>query len=107
MNGFTSTHVAPEGGLNAWAEPDGAQPAVATIDPGVEMAVLERQGDWAHIACANGWSAWVDGRLLASDAAASREIPGRESTGEVHLSVPAMAGAVSGGAAAGLSLRAL
>ena len=28
------------------------------------VEVLQRQSDWTEVRCSNGWSAWVDGRLL-------------------------------------------
>jgi hypothetical protein len=66
MTDFNATHVAPEGGLRAWAAPDPSQQPVTTIQARVEMVVLEMLGDWAHIECSNGWSAWVDARKLVS-----------------------------------------
>ena len=60
--GFTPTHVAPATGLQAWLEPGGA-PAPA-IPAGLEVQLLERNGEWAHIVCSNEWSTWVDGREL-------------------------------------------
>jgi hypothetical protein len=50
--------------MSAWAAPDPADAPVARIDAWVELQVLERAGDWAHIVCSNGWSAWVDGRAM-------------------------------------------
>ncbi|MGW8360484.1 YrhB domain-containing protein [Streptomyces wedmorensis] len=58
------THLVPEGGMPAWAEPDPAGEPVARIDAGVELQLLERAGDRVHIVCNNGWSAWVDGRAV-------------------------------------------
>ncbi|MGY4100162.1 SH3 domain-containing protein [Nocardia sp. R16R-3T] len=58
------THLAPEGGLDAWAAPDPNLGPITSIDPGVELQILGRAGDWAHIACNNGWTAWVDGRAI-------------------------------------------
>jgi hypothetical protein len=66
MTEFTATHVAPEGGLRAWAAPDPTQQPVTTVQSRVEMQVLELRGDWAHIECSNGWSAWVDARKLVT-----------------------------------------
>ena len=58
------THVAPAGGLATWTAPDpGAAPG-EVIAEGVPVQVVERAGDWARVECSNGWSAWVDGRLL-------------------------------------------
>jgi hypothetical protein len=63
------THRVPQGGMPAWAAPDPARDPVARTDAGVELQLLERDGDWAHIICSNGWSAWVDGRAM-------EELPG-------------------------------
>jgi|SRR5581483_3911617 len=62
--GWHPTHVAPSGGTQAWATPDPDGPVIATLDPGVEVHVLERRGNWAHIICYNDWDAWVNGRTL-------------------------------------------
>ena len=64
MSEFNATHVAPDGGLRAWTAPDPTQQPVTTIQARVEMQVLELLGEWAHIQCNNGWSAWVDARKL-------------------------------------------
>ncbi|MGW6919004.1 YrhB domain-containing protein [Kitasatospora sp. NPDC054939] len=58
------THQVPEGGMPAWPEPDPAGDPATRIDARVELRLLERRGDWAHIVCSNGWSAWVDGRTM-------------------------------------------
>ncbi|WP_328508060.1 hypothetical protein [Streptomyces sp. NBC_00391] len=63
--GFLPTHVVPPGGLPAWDDPDPSRPTVA-LDALLPVQLLERRGDWGHVQCANGWSAWVDGRLLVS-----------------------------------------
>jgi serine/threonine-protein kinase PknK len=63
---FVPTHAAPERGLPAWSTPDPTYPAVATLDPWLPVQVLRWWGEWAHIRCANGWEAWVNGRLLVS-----------------------------------------
>ncbi|WP_431952564.1 hypothetical protein [Actinacidiphila sp. bgisy167] len=60
---FIPTHVAPAEGLTTWRAPDDPAPS-AGLDPLLPVRVTERQGDWARIVCSNGWSAWVDGRLL-------------------------------------------
>lgn len=80
MSGFAPTHYVPEGGLQAWADPDPSRPAVATIEHRVEVAVREWRGAWANVVCANAWAAWVDGRRLvpvggAAPAPAPREVP--------------------------------
>lgn len=61
---FRPTHRVPSGGMSAWTAPDPALKAVTRIDGRVELEVLQRAGDWAHIVCSNGWSAWVDGRRI-------------------------------------------
>lgn len=61
---FYPTHRTPEGGLAAWDVPDGARQPVTQVDPGLEVQVDESQGAWMRVTFSNGWSAWVDGRLL-------------------------------------------
>ncbi|MFE2874340.1 hypothetical protein ACFXG6_06820 [Streptomyces roseus] len=60
---FHPTHVVPREGLPAWEEPDTSRPTAA-LDPFLPVRLLARRGEWGEILCANGWSAWVDGRLL-------------------------------------------
>jgi hypothetical protein len=48
----------------AWERPDPGAPVAGTIEARVPVQLLERQGAWAHVRCANGWSAWVDSREL-------------------------------------------
>ncbi|MDH6128885.1 hypothetical protein [Kitasatospora sp. GP82] len=60
---FRPTHVVPVDGLPSWAGPDPSRPS-AHLDPLLPVQLAETSGDWARIVCANGWSAWVDGRLL-------------------------------------------
>ncbi|MEU8773781.1 hypothetical protein [Streptomyces sp. NPDC048606] len=62
---FRPTHVVPGEGLPAWEAPDVARPT-ASLDPFLPVRLLARRGDWGEILCANGWSAWVDGRLLVA-----------------------------------------
>ena len=66
MNGtaFIPTHVVPDGGLDARSQPDPNQAPVARLDPRLEVEVLRTWGAWAEIVCSNGWSAWVDARVL-------------------------------------------
>nr|WP_010033100.1 hypothetical protein [Streptomyces sp. SID5464] len=49
--------------MPAWEAPDPSRPTV-DLDPLLPVQLLERQGDWGHVLCFNGWSAWVDGRRL-------------------------------------------
>ncbi|MFE2475839.1 hypothetical protein [Streptomyces sp. NPDC059389] len=60
---FHPTHVVPREGLPAWEGPDLSRPTAA-LDPFLPVQLLSRRGEWGEILCANGWSAWVDGRLL-------------------------------------------
>ncbi|WP_260463397.1 hypothetical protein [Streptomyces sp. TRM72054] len=60
---FLPTHVVPRDGLAAWETPDPSRPTVP-LDPLLPVQLVERRGDWGRIVCHNGWSAWVDGRLL-------------------------------------------
>jgi hypothetical protein len=62
---FVPGYAAPASGLAAWVQPEAASPPTAHIDARVELQLVERYGDWAHIECSNGWRAWVDSRLLA------------------------------------------
>ncbi|MFJ7175891.1 hypothetical protein ACIQXA_05565 [Streptomyces massasporeus] len=63
--GFRPTHVVPQNGMPAWEAPDPARPTV-DLDPLLPVQLLQRQGDWGHVLCFNGWSAWVDGRRLVA-----------------------------------------
>ncbi|MEV7171856.1 hypothetical protein ACIPRL_13945 [Streptomyces sp. NPDC090085] len=62
---FQPTHVVPPEGLAAWEVPDVSRPT-APLDAFLPVQLLSRRGEWAEILCANGWSAWVDGRLLVA-----------------------------------------
>jgi hypothetical protein len=55
---------APSAGLAAWPGPDGAVEPTTRIDQGVPLMAVERQGDWARVRAANGWTGWVDARQL-------------------------------------------
>ncbi|MGY6022850.1 hypothetical protein [Streptomyces spinosirectus] len=63
--GFRPTHVVPGHGMPAWEAPDPGRPTVP-LDPLLPVQLAERRGDWAHVVCSNGWSAWVDGRHLVA-----------------------------------------
>ncbi|MEU9251867.1 hypothetical protein AB0D66_08485 [Streptomyces sp. NPDC048270] len=62
---FHPTHIVPQEGLPAWETPDASRPTVP-LDAFLPVQLLTRRGDWGEVLCANGWSAWVDGRLLVS-----------------------------------------
>jgi len=61
---WTPTHLVPAAGMAAWVAPDGTQPAVAQLAPGVQLMIVEEQGAWAKVVGSNSWVGWVDGRLL-------------------------------------------
>ncbi|MFC5800042.1 hypothetical protein [Streptomyces formicae] len=63
--GFRPTHVVPGDGLPTWEAPDVKRPSAA-LDPFLPVELVDRRGDWGHVRCANGWAAWVDGRLLVA-----------------------------------------
>ncbi|MFD9409830.1 hypothetical protein ACFWBN_22835 [Streptomyces sp. NPDC059989] len=62
---FHPTHIVPQEGMSAWEAPDVTRPT-APLDPFLPVQLLSRSGEWGEILCANGWSAWVDGRLLVA-----------------------------------------
>lgn len=62
---FLPTHVVPRTGLSAWEAPDPALPT-EPLDAFLPVRLLDRVGDWGQVLCSNGWSAWVDARLLVS-----------------------------------------
>lgn len=77
--GFLPTHVVPPSGMAAWEAPDPARPTVR-LDALLPVRLLDRRGDWGHVLCSNGWSAWVDGRLLVAvprDPPAAAALPAR------------------------------
>jgi hypothetical protein len=53
-------------GARAWAAPNPAMPPLMDLAAGTEVRVLERLGEWARVDATNGWSGWVDARLLVS-----------------------------------------
>ncbi|GAA1927516.1 hypothetical protein GCM10009837_61130 [Streptomyces durmitorensis] len=60
---FRPTHVVPQDGLPAWEAPDVNRPTTP-LDALLPVHLADRLGDWGRIVCANGWSAWIDARLL-------------------------------------------
>jgi hypothetical protein len=64
MPAWQPTHLTPAEGMTTWLAPQPTAANAARLDAGLDVAVTEWQGDWAHVACSNGWSTWVDGRLL-------------------------------------------
>jgi hypothetical protein len=63
-SGWNPTHVVPQPGMAWWGAPDPSIPPADPLQPGLELEVAERLGDWARVVASNGWSGWVDARLL-------------------------------------------
>ena len=61
---WTTTHRVPAAGQTAWPVPDPRYPPVAVVAAGVELRLVEQTGDWARVVASNGWTGWVDARLL-------------------------------------------
>ncbi|MFF6791888.1 hypothetical protein ACFY9C_22805 [Streptomyces filamentosus] len=57
--------MVPRGGLPSWEAPDPGFPT-APLDAFLPVRLTERAGDWGRVLCSNGWSAWVDARLLVT-----------------------------------------
>jgi hypothetical protein len=62
--GWTPSHSVPPQGLRAWGAPDPSGPVVANLAPGLPIQVAEVRGAWARVICSNGWTGWVDGRII-------------------------------------------
>ena len=62
---FRPTHVVPRDGLPAWEAPDPERPT-QSLDAFLPVQLTARVGDWGQVLCSNGWSAWVDARLLVA-----------------------------------------
>ena len=66
QTGWAPSHKVPPQGMQAWAAPDPNGAVVATLGGHLPVQVTETRGAWAHVVCSNGWTGWVDGRLLVS-----------------------------------------
>lgn len=64
--GWKPTHVVPTGGMSAWDAPDPARAPATGLSAGVELMVMAHPGEWAQVRGSNGWTGWVDGRLLVA-----------------------------------------
>ncbi len=65
---FAPGHRVPPQGMQAWAAPDPAGAVIATLGGHLPVQVTEVRGAWAHVLCSNGWTGWVDDRLLIAGA---------------------------------------
>jgi RsiW-degrading membrane proteinase PrsW (M82 family) len=61
---WAPTHQVPSGGMRAWLAPDPARAPAAVLAGRLDVVVDGRAGEWARVRAINGWSGWVDGRLL-------------------------------------------
>jgi hypothetical protein len=61
---FAPTHTVPAQGMQAWAAPDPNGAVVATLGGGLPIQITEVRGAWAQVLCSNGWTGWVDGRII-------------------------------------------
>ncbi|MDQ3447833.1 MAG: PrsW family glutamic-type intramembrane protease [Chloroflexota bacterium] len=61
---WAPTHRVPDSTLQAWAAPDPSRPPIATLAARLDVRLVERTGDWARVVASNGWTGWVDARLL-------------------------------------------
>jgi hypothetical protein len=61
---WAPSHSVPPQGLRAWSAPDPAGPVVANLAPGLPIQVAEVRGAWARVICSNGWTGWIDGRII-------------------------------------------
>lgn len=61
---WVPSHSVPPQGLRAWNAPDPSGPVVANLAPGLPIQVAEVRGAWARVICSNGWTGWIDGRII-------------------------------------------
>jgi hypothetical protein len=52
--------------MAAWDAPDPSRPPQVTLAGGVQLTIVEQNGAWSRVMGSNGWTGWVDGRLLAT-----------------------------------------
>lgn len=62
--GWVASHRAPREGMDAWNLPDPAIAPASELEGSVEVEVVETAGEWARVRGHNGWTGWVDGKLL-------------------------------------------
>jgi RsiW-degrading membrane proteinase PrsW (M82 family) len=61
--GWVPTHRAAAPGQQSWDQPDPSRP-MTPLAGNLDLQVVQRIGDWARVVAVNGWSGWVDARLL-------------------------------------------
>jgi hypothetical protein len=67
---WNATHRVPDGGLPSFVNNQPSTP----LDPGLEVEVAERSGDWARVVASNGRECWVAGGTLVPLAAAAAPV---------------------------------
>jgi hypothetical protein len=60
--------------MAAWSSPDPSVAPVANLSPGVQLRVDEQRGAWASVTGSNGWTGWVDARILQPIGAAATAV---------------------------------
>jgi len=93
--GWAPTHRVPSAGMRAWAEPDPSQQPVARLEAGVELAIADQRGDWAHVVGSNGWTGWVDARRLLGFEAATTAGASSVNIGGIELRPLPLVGAAA------------
>lgn len=58
------SHVVPAGGVAGYATPGASSPPTTMLAERAKLSVVGRDGIWAQVRDADGWTGWVDGRLL-------------------------------------------
>lgn len=61
---WVPSHRVAGASQTAWAVPDPRYPPMATLAGGVDLRLVEQTGEWARVVASNGWTGWVDARLL-------------------------------------------
>jgi hypothetical protein len=61
--------------MAAYAEPDPSLTPLTSLSAGLRLHRIEDRGAWTKVSADNGWSAWVDGRLLVPLTAAPTPAP--------------------------------
>ncbi|MEX0985189.1 MAG: SH3 domain-containing protein [Actinomycetota bacterium] len=61
---WSPTHLVPPQGMGAWSAPDPTAPILVNLEPALPLRVARTLGDWSEVVASNGWTGWVDGRLL-------------------------------------------
>lgn len=94
---WSATHAVPEGGMGASAAPDPSQAPMAHLGAATLLRVDERVRTWARVSASNGWTGWVDGRLLvpvgdgpgdrpsAAGVVAPAALPGQETVWSIAM----------------------